>query len=342
MKKLLKAILFVIVLLLSLFILFYLLTWGDYEVAKTVEQDPDIPHIEIGGVVFHAETFGSDTNDVVIVLHGGPGNDFRYLLELKELANEYFVVFYDQRGTGLSPRVPADELSLESSLQDLHSIVNFYSPDRKVILIGHSWGGMLASGYIGLYPEKVNKAILGEPGMLTSETANIFMERTNGMMPEMSLRLLWNIGKIWFKSLHLNGPDNQAKGDFLFENIAMLNDPDNPMLGYFCNRDMSNTNYPYWRMGFTSSMSISRKAMNEGGDMQINLVEGVDQFNGGVLFLTGECNTIIGEDIQKLHMTYFNYAQLKIIKDAGHNMITEQPEICINLIRDFLQRPTSL
>ena len=72
---------------------FYLLAWGDYEVAKIVEHDPSIPHIELNEVVFHAETFGSDTNKVVIVLNGGPGNDYQYLLNIKALADDYFVVF---------------------------------------------------------------------------------------------------------------------------------------------------------------------------------------------------------------------------------------------------------
>ncbi len=57
-------------LLLLGFIIFYLLTNGDYEVARTVEQDPSIPHIKIGSRVFHAETFGQNSNEAVIALHG--------------------------------------------------------------------------------------------------------------------------------------------------------------------------------------------------------------------------------------------------------------------------------
>jgi pimeloyl-ACP methyl ester carboxylesterase len=155
------------------------------------------------------------------------------------------------------------------------------------------------------------------------------------MMPKMSFRLIWNMGKIWFKSLHIDAPDDQARGDFLFGSIALLNDPDNPMLGYFCNRDMSNTNYLFWRMGFTSSMTISRNAFMAGDNIQIDLVKGLNRFNGRVLFITGECNAIIGEDIQRIHMKYFNNARMEVIKEAGHNMITEQPTLCIQVIRNF-------
>ena len=42
----------------ALFVLFYLLTWGDYPVPATVVDDPSLPHITIDGVTYHAETFG--------------------------------------------------------------------------------------------------------------------------------------------------------------------------------------------------------------------------------------------------------------------------------------------
>jgi hypothetical protein len=53
-----------------------------------------------------------------------PGADYRSLLDLKALADDYFVVFYDQRGTGLSPRVEdPGELTYELYLDDLAAFV---------------------------------------------------------------------------------------------------------------------------------------------------------------------------------------------------------------------------
>ena len=201
MKRILKItgkiFLALIGLLIILFVLFYFLTMGKYEVAKTVEQNPSIPHIKIGNTIFHAEAFGNDTNEVVIALHGGPGNDYRYILSLKELADEFFVVFYDQRGTGLSPRVPADELTLDNMLSDLNNIIDYYAKDRKVNLIGHSWGAMLASGYIAKHPVRVSKAVLAEPGILTQDEAKEFMEKVK---LKFSFTLLKLMGKCWFRS----------------------------------------------------------------------------------------------------------------------------------------------
>ncbi len=341
MKKFLriivKVLLYFIGLLLLLFIIFYLLTMGDYEVAETIEQDPSIPHIKIGNTVFHAETFGNDTNDVVIAIHGGPGNDYRYILPLKELADEYFIVFYDQRGTGLSPRVTAEEFTLEIMLSDLHDIIEYYAKDRKVSLIGHSWGAMLASGYLSEYPEKVEKAVLAEPGILTSEDAKLFMEKVK---MKFSPQLLIHFGRCWFQSLHVKGPDNQAGKDYFLQNFMLGgNAKDNPFAGYYCNRDMTTASLPFWRFSALANTASFRCALDEDGNLQLNLVDGAENFTNKILFIASECNTIIGEKQQRMHLEHYPNTELVIIKNAGHTMFGEQPEQSLEVIREYFSEP---
>lgn len=62
LKTLSKIKLGIVVGLVALFVLFYLLTIGEYPVADTVAQDPSIPHVTIDGVTYHAETFGDSEN----------------------------------------------------------------------------------------------------------------------------------------------------------------------------------------------------------------------------------------------------------------------------------------
>ena len=117
----------------------FVATSGDHSVPDTVTTDPSIQHIEIDDVVFHAETFGDPENPVVVVVHGGPGGDYGYLLNLHQLSDDYFVVFYDQRGAGLSPRVDASELSLASSIEDLHRIISHYGEGQPVNLVNETF-----------------------------------------------------------------------------------------------------------------------------------------------------------------------------------------------------------
>ena len=87
---------------------------GCVGVPPSVENDPSLEHVELGGYRFHVQTFGYAHLPPVIVVHGGPGGDSGYLHSMQGLLKTHHVIFYDQRGTGLSPRVDKHTLTLES------------------------------------------------------------------------------------------------------------------------------------------------------------------------------------------------------------------------------------
>jgi proline iminopeptidase len=311
----------------------YLATRGDYTVAPTLAQDPTLPHVTLGGYAFHAEDYGAPQAPVALVLHGGPGNDYRYLLSLRALADSYHVAFYDQRGTGLSPRVDPEQLTLETMIEDLDLMVDHFGQGRPVSLVGHSWGAMLASAYLGRHPEKVQGLVLAEPGMLTSEKAREF----EGLMRSAgSVGLLTAAARSWFRSRHVSGPDDQARDDFFFQDLMSTVPPEkNPLAGYFCD-PADGRRIPYWRYSWRSGRDIPNHARNGRGEIEIDLVSGVASFPRPVLFLSGACDRLIGADYQKDHMRYFPTARLQVIPDAGHSMFTDQPEASVAAVRSYL------
>jgi proline iminopeptidase len=336
-KLFLKAFVAVLAILIIAFISLYFYTAGSYEVAKTVAEDSSIPHIKLGNRVFHAETFGADTNETVIVLHGGPGNDYRYLLTLKPLSDNYHLVFYDQRGTGLSPRVDAAEQSLENSLTDLNDIINYYSPNKPVSIIGHSWGGMLASGYIARQPDRVRKVVIAEPGMLTSEQAKIFYDK---FAIEFSFSIISELAIIWFESLHVEG-DDQAGIDYFMGRLTAIDSDENPTRKYYCD-DLESINLPNWRLGGVAAQEIVGKSTNSEGDIEIDLVSGLENYTNKVLFITSECNEIIGTEFQREHMKYFLNLEHVEMKNTGHAMFTHKPQESVDIIRKYFAEKDSV
>nr|NQU91412.1 alpha/beta hydrolase [Bacteroidota bacterium] len=339
MKKVLritgKALLILLIAVALFFGVMYLVTMGDYQVAQTVQHDPSIPHLEINGTTLHVETFGSDTSRPVVVVHGGPGYDFRYLLSLKELAEDYFVIFYDQRGSGLSERIPAEELNLENSISDLDAIINHFAPNKKVNIIGHSWGAMLSSAYLGRYPGKVNKIVLAEPGILVPEMASMFQERTNGLAAEFSFPLVWHIVKSWFESLHVEKIDAGAKNDyFLARLIFDYKGENHPLRGYYCGGRLPEE-IPIWRWGALAAFTIPNDNFDDDGNFTANLTTGVQDFSGKVLFLTGACDTYLSKDFQEMNMRYFNNAHMVLVENSGHYMFSDNPNACNRIVSDF-------
>lgn len=101
------------------------------------------------------------TGHPIVVLHGGPDFDHTYLLpELDRLADAFRLLYYDQRGRGRSAAgVRPEDVTIESEMADLEAIRRRTGSERVAVL-GHSWGGLLASEYAIRHPERVSQLIL--------------------------------------------------------------------------------------------------------------------------------------------------------------------------------------
>ncbi|MGL1919905.1 MAG: alpha/beta hydrolase [Hyphomicrobiales bacterium] len=302
-------------------------TSGQYPIVATVLNDASLPQIEIDGIRLHAETYGDPSNPVIIVLHGGPGGDYRSQLGAKSLADTNFVVFYDQRGAGLSERVPAEELSVPKYLAELDAVIDKYSPDRPVTLLGHSWGAMLGTAYLGKSPKKVARAILLEPGFFTGEEAQVW---TTEAKPFLSgFGFYKDVAVIGFQSLHVSGPDSNASEDYMMGEIIhqFVNHPENP---YHCPGEEFDA--AAWRFGATASETAGNTSAAE-----IDLIaQGAENYTGPVLLLASACNDWLGEDAQRVHLNYFQQGELMIVPNSGHDMIWDNPKETLPLIRAFL------
>jgi len=332
LKTLVKISLGFVLILVALFALGFILTSGDHAVAATADQDQSLPSITINGYTYHGETFGDPENPVVITLHGGPGSDYRSILNLQQLADEYYVVFYDQRGSGLSPRVSPEEITLASAIADLDSIVEHYGKGQKVNLVGHSWGAMLASAYLGQYPEKVDHVVLAEPGFLTAEFMQRWAEQTQ---LKFSPGVITYFLKTKFESLHVMRTGDHAMDDYFGHHFNLYQGDDHPQVGYYCPNAKPDPEGS-WRFGASAASSIKSEAIDAEGNITLNLVEGVENFTDQVLFIASECQTVIGADWQREQMAFFPNAELVVIPDAGHEMFKENSADSIAVVRDYL------
>ena len=100
----------------------------------------------------------------LIVLHGGPDFDHAYLRpELDAFAEFSRLIYYDQRGRGKSAEnVRPEDVTLASDLEDLDSVRRHFRLDAPVLL-GHSWGTVLALEFALRHPRRVSHLVLMNP-----------------------------------------------------------------------------------------------------------------------------------------------------------------------------------
>jgi proline iminopeptidase len=98
-----------------------------------------------------------------VVLHGGPGADHGYLLPgFDTLAEGRELVYYDQRGGGRSPVARDVPVGWREQVADLDALRETWDLDR-LVLVGYSWGGLLAQLYATEHPERVERLALVSP-----------------------------------------------------------------------------------------------------------------------------------------------------------------------------------
>jgi proline iminopeptidase len=102
----------------------------------------------------------------ILIINGGPGmnsNGFENMAKI--LAEKNQTIIYDQRGTGKSvlKELNNKTISMKLMADDIESLRKHLKIEKWTIL-GHSFGGMLASYYATIYPNSIDKLILSSSG----------------------------------------------------------------------------------------------------------------------------------------------------------------------------------
>ncbi|MFC6576175.1 proline iminopeptidase-family hydrolase [Planomonospora parontospora] len=100
----------------------------------------------------------------VVVVHGGPGSTHDYLLNIAALSEEGWpVVHYDQIGNGGSTHLPErgeDFWTPELFLDELDNLLHRLDVADDYVLLGQSWGGMLAARHAAGRPPGLRGLII--------------------------------------------------------------------------------------------------------------------------------------------------------------------------------------
>jgi proline iminopeptidase len=248
-----------------------------------------------------------------LVMHGGPGVDhtcFRPWLD--RLGDVLRLVYYDHRGNGRSSRPPAESITLPRLADDAEGLRAHIGAERVVVL-GHSFGGMVALQYALRYPERLR-------GLVLVGTAAAFDYRdevaanTRRMNPEPAALAAWGIA-----------PTDDA---------AMAENARATAPLYFAVWDPALGEQLFADTIFSAAASRRGNELLQGYDVTARLRE----VAAPTLVLAGSDDFITPpSQAERIQRGILN-ADLAIFEHCGHHPYAEQPEAFAAAVRDWLAK----
>jgi pimeloyl-ACP methyl ester carboxylesterase len=137
------------------------------------------------GVPLHVEVNGADEAPITIVFcHGYALHQDCWHYQRRDLASRARLVFWDQRGhgrSGPSSGSSGGPVTVDQTGDDLDAVLNAVVPGRgRVVLAGHSMGGMTIMALAGGHPELFGAKVAG---VVLIATAAGGLGRPDGLMP---------------------------------------------------------------------------------------------------------------------------------------------------------------
>lgn len=115
--------------------------------------------LAIRGLQYHVRHWGDDAAPKLFMVHGWMDMSASFQFIVDCLQDDWHVIAPDWRGFGLSGRTHADTYWYMDYAADLDALLQHYSADAPVNLLGHSLGGNVVTMYAGIRPHRIKKLV---------------------------------------------------------------------------------------------------------------------------------------------------------------------------------------
>jgi pimeloyl-ACP methyl ester carboxylesterase len=135
---------------------------ADPETAELQRELPgrSVPVVSADGTRLHAEVFGLDGAPTIVLVHGWTCAIDFWHYQIRDLAGEFRVVAYDQRGHGRSRASRDGEYTAEALADDLQAVIEACVPrGERCLVAGHSMGGMTIVSWAGRHSDQVCRRV---------------------------------------------------------------------------------------------------------------------------------------------------------------------------------------
>ncbi|QTN29827.1 alpha/beta hydrolase [Rhodoferax sp. AJA081-3] len=287
--------------------------------------------VPIRNLQYHVQIWGQPSPDKtpLVMVHGWMDVAASYQFVVDAFKDDHYIIAPDWRGYGKTPSGNVDNYWFPDYMADLDFLLDHYSPDQPVNLVGHSLGGNVVMLYGGVRPERIRRLVNLEgfglpattPDMAPGRYAKWMDELKKLHRGEMDLKAYDAVSGVARRLMKTNPRLSQDKADWLAQHWAAENAEGKwTILGQPAHKVISAHLYQSEEV-----LELYRRL-----SMPVLAVEASD--NSLDLWWKGKFT------LEQYHERIKNVPNVEIgfIPDAGHMMHHDQPEVLAGLIERFI------
>jgi proline iminopeptidase len=256
----------------------------------------------------------------LLVIHGGPGLNHSYFIPyLEGLEKNFKVIYYDQRASGKSAIPGQDSVSIKFMVDDIEAIRKHLNL-KKINILAHSWGAVLAASYGSDYTNNVNTLILSNPSPLSREYDAEIMQ---------------------LSKKRISAADSTARGVLLKSGMKTPAEYEQLMKLTFkmsafnrSNMDKINFNIPE---NFTNANRSLFGGLMRDPSFQKNFYNDLKKFDFPVLIVTGELDILSDSAIQRLRSS-LPKSRIESFTESGHFPFVEETRKFNKVVGQFIKK----
>ena len=259
----------------------------------------------------------------LLMIHGGPGVPHQYLENLDALASPtQRVIFYDQLGCGFSDQPDDPGRWQMARFVNEVSMVRDALGLKEVIILGQSWGGMLAIEYALQQPHGLKGMILSN----TTPSARLLAEESSALLKTLPASALDAISRHEEAGTTDHPEYLQAMGQFYGRHVVRVH----PMPD-FVQYSFDHMGQPYGVMWGPNEFTLT-------GNLQSwDRRDDLRQITCPVLLICGEHDECTPA-IHRLMHEKIPQSRLLVMQGCSHLSHVEQPKVYMQHVQAFLDQ----
>lgn len=252
---------------------------------------------------------------VAFVIHGGPGGDHTYYKPwLTPLADKMQLVYVDHRGQGRSARGPRETYTLENNVEDLDALRDYLGLDQ-IVLLGASYGGMVALSYAVRYPQNVSHLIA-----VVTVPHSGFLDRAKEILAERGTDEQKAVAETLWAGSFADDEELRHYFDVMQPMYALKHDPEkgkDALARGICSADAINEGFG----GFLREFDVT-------GDLH--------KITAPTLVIGARHDWICAPEFSEEIASKIPNADLRMFEHSGHSVITDEHQDFLDVVRGFV------